>query len=99
MQRVTSTASKERINAQKEAAYAVRKGYTNKPANDIIIAKVRTTGDFNETAKIHFIPTPVNVDAVVFNDTHINQKRAHNVTGFQANSSIIEEMKKNALLG
>lgn len=81
MQRVNRTASKERINVQKETAYAARKGYTNKPANDIIIAKVRTAGGFNETAKIHFILTPVNVDAPVFNDTHITQKQAYNVTG------------------
>lgn len=64
------------------------KGYTSKIDNATIVEKLREAGGFKKTAKIHLVPTSINTEALTFDDTHINQERAHNITEKQAKQYI-----------
>ena len=52
--------------------------------NAIIEAEIREVGNLAKQAKIHLIPRPVNIDALDFDDAHVNQERGHNVTREEA---------------
>ena len=88
MRRIDYAAHRERINAQKRAAYAVRKGYANSTEDAIIIEKLRTAAKLPKAAVIHLKPTPIDVDSLTFDDTHINQESFHNVSEKQAKQYI-----------
>ena len=86
--RIDYAARKDVINAQKRAAYAVRKGYANDTKDAIIIEKLRTVAKLPKAAVIHLKPTPIDVDSLTFDDTHVNKQRSHNVSEKQAKQYI-----------
>ena len=88
MRRIDYAARKDAINAQKRAAWAVRKGYANDTKDAIIIEKLRTAAKLPNTAVIHLKPTPIDVDSLTFDDTHVNKQRSHNVSEEQAKQYI-----------
>lgn len=65
-------------------ATAQARGYAKAQKHAIIIEKLRKAGGFKKAAKIHLTPTPIDVDALGFDDEHINTQRAHHVTEAQA---------------
>lgn len=65
-------------------ATAQAKSYAKAQKHAIIIEKLRKAGGFKKAAKIHLTPTPIDVDALGFDDEHINTQRAHHVTEAQA---------------
>ena len=69
------------------ASWAV-KGYEKQQKDAIIKESLRVAGGFKKTAEIHLTPTPIDVDALTFDDAHINQERAHHVTEAQAKQYI-----------
>lgn len=70
-----------------KASWAV-KGYEKQQKDAIIKESLRAAGGFKKTAEIHLTPTPIDVDALTFDDAHINQERAHHVTEAQAKQYI-----------
>ena len=69
------------------ASWAV-KGYEKQQKDAIIKESLRVAGGFKRTAEIHLTPTPIDVDALTFDDAHINQEREHHVTEAQAKQYI-----------
>ena len=70
-----------------KASWAV-KDYEKQQNDAIIKENLRVAGGFKKTAEIHLTPTPIDVDALTFDDAHINQERAHHVTEAQAKQYI-----------
>ena len=64
------------------------KGYEKQQKDAIIKESLRVAGGFKRTAEIHLTPTPIDVDALTFDDAHINQEREHHVTEAQAKQYI-----------
>lgn len=52
--------------------------------SDILKENIRIAGNLAKTAKIHLIPTEINVAALGFDDKHINSEREHKVSEAQA---------------
>lgn len=57
---------------------------------DILIEKIRQAGNLKKTAQIHLNPRQIDIDSLLFDNTHINAERAHNVTQAQAKQWILE---------
>lgn len=69
------------------ASWAV-KGYEKQQKDAIIKESLRVAGGFKKTAEIHLTPTPIDVDALTFDDAHINAEREHRVSEEQAKQYI-----------
>ncbi len=81
-------ASKIRTKVQEKAVNGAVKDYTNGNEDAIIIKKLRDAANLPETATIHLEPVPIDVDALTFDDAHINKERHHNVSEKQAKQYI-----------
>lgn len=88
LRRVQYAKNKDRINAQKRAAYAKRKVYANSSENAIIIEKIRVAAKLPKNAVIHLEPISVDIDALAFDDVHINQESFHHIREEQAKQYI-----------
>ena len=67
----------------KEAA-ATYQEFEKQKKDAIIIEKIREAGNFKKAAEIHLTPTPIDINTLGFDDTHINKERDHSVTKEQA---------------
>ena len=64
------------------------KGYEKQQKDAIIIENLRTAAKLPKAAVIHLEPTKINVDALTFDDAHINAEREHRVSEEQAKQYI-----------
>lgn len=64
------------------------KDYEKQQKDAIIIENLRTTAKLPKAAVIHLEPTKINVDALTFDDAHINAEREHRVSEEQAKQYI-----------
>ena len=64
------------------------KDYEKQQKDAIIIENLRTAAKLPKAAVIHLEPTKINVDALTFDDAHINAERAHRVSEEQAKQYI-----------
>ena len=64
------------------------KDYEKQQKDAIIIENLRTAAKLPKAAVIHLEPTKINVDALTFDDTHINAEREHRVSEEQAKQYI-----------
>ena len=64
------------------------KGYEKQQKDAIIIETLRTAAKLPKAAVIHLEPTKINVDALTFDDAHINAEREHRVSEEQAKQYI-----------
>lgn len=64
------------------------KDYEKQQKDAIIIENLRTAAKLPKTAVIHLEPTKINVDALTFDDAHINAERKHRVSEEQAKQYI-----------
>lgn len=72
-----------------KASWAVKRIEKQKEY-DILIEKIRQAGNLKKTAQIHLNPRQIDIDSLLFDNTHINAERAHNVTQAQAKQWILE---------
>lgn len=64
------------------------KDYEKQQKDAIIIENLRTAAKLPKAAVIHLEPTKINVDALTFDDAHINAEREHRVSEEQAKQYI-----------
>ena len=64
------------------------KDYEKQKKDAIIIENLRTAAKLPKAAVIHLEPTKINVDALTFDDAHINAEREHRVSEEQAKQYI-----------
>ena len=64
------------------------KDYEKQQKDAIIIETLRTAAKLPKAAVIHLEPTKINVDALTFDDAHINAEREHRVSEEQAKQYI-----------
>lgn len=64
------------------------KDYEKQQKDAIIIENLRTAAKLPKAAVIHLEPTKINVDALTFDDAHINAEREHRVIEEQAKQYI-----------
>ena len=64
------------------------KNYEKQQKDAIIIENLRTAAKLPKAAVIHLEPTKINVDALTFDDAHINAEREHRVSEEQAKQYI-----------
>ena len=64
------------------------KGYEKQQKDAIIIENLRTAAKLPKAAVTHLEPTKINVDALTFDDAHINAEREHRVSEEQAKQYI-----------
>lgn len=64
------------------------KGYEKQQKDAIIIENLLTAAKLPKAAVIHLEPTKINVDALTFDDAHINAEREHRVSEEQAKQYI-----------
>lgn len=64
------------------------KDYEKQQNDAIIIENLRTAAKLPKAAVIHLEPTKINVDALTFDDAHINAEREHRVSEEQAKQYI-----------
>ena len=64
------------------------KGYEKQQKDAIIIENLRTAAKLPKAAVIHLEPTKINVDALTFDNAHINAEREHRVSEEQAKQYI-----------
>lgn len=64
------------------------KDYEKQQKDAIIIENLRTAAKLPKSAVIHLEPTKINVDALTFDDAHINAEREHRVSEEQAKQYI-----------
>ena len=64
------------------------KDYEKQQKDAIIIENLRTAAKLPKAAVIHLEPTKINVDALTFDDAHINAEREHRVSEGQAKQYI-----------
>ena len=64
------------------------KGYEKQQKDAIIIENLRAAAKLPKAAVIHLEPTKINVDALTFDDAHINAEREHRVSEEQAKQYI-----------
>lgn len=64
------------------------KDYEKQQKDAIIIENFRTAAKLPKAAVIHLEPTKINVDALTFDDAHINAEREHRVSEEQAKQYI-----------
>ena len=64
------------------------KDYEKQQKDAIIIENLRTAAKLPKAAVIHLEPTKINVDALTFDDAHINAEREHHVSEEQAKQYI-----------
>ena len=64
------------------------KDYEKQQKDAIIIENLRTAAKLPKAAVIHLEPTKINVDALTFDDAHINAEREHRVSEKQAKQYI-----------
>lgn len=76
-------------SAAGKASWAVKRIEKQKEY-DILIEKIRQAGNLKKTAQIHLNPRQIDIDSLLFDNTHINAERAHNVTQAQAKQWILE---------
>ena len=68
---------------RKQAAGAAR-AFAKAEKDAILIENLRKAGNLQRTAQIHLTPKEIDVDALSFDDKHINGERHHNITEEQA---------------
>lgn len=94
MRRAQYAKNKDKINAQKRAAYAAKrerdkkKTFSKEEEYDILIEKIRTVGKIPKTAQIHIPPVAIDVDSLRFDEEHVNQERHHHVSESDAKKYI-----------
>lgn len=80
--------SRERVQGfgRSEAAKAAwaNKAFAKAEKDAILIENLRKAGNLQKTAQIHLTPKEIDVDALSFDDKHINAERHHNITEAQA---------------
>lgn len=64
------------------------KDYEKQQKDAIIIENLRTAAKLPKAAVIHLEPTKINVDALTFDDAHINAEREHRISEEQAKQYI-----------
>ena len=64
------------------------KDYEKQQKDAIVIENLRTAAKLPKAAVIHLEPTKINVDALTFDDAHINAEREHRVSEEQAKQYI-----------
>ena len=64
------------------------KDYTGIRKDAIIIENLRAAANLPKAAVIHLEPTPIDVDTLTFDDSHVNAERSHCVSEEQAKQYI-----------
>lgn len=102
MRRIDYAANRERINAQKRAAYAVRKAYTNQAASAILDAsnKIGVNPDVNFVCKLDkelykVITEDIRTDEVIITDERIQHIQERHPDDYERFSAYLAEIVQN----
>ena len=102
MRRIDYAANRERINAQKRAAYAARKAYTNQAASAILDAsnKIGVNPDVNFVCKLDkelykVITEDIRTDEVIITDERIQHIQERHPDDYERFSSYLAEIVQN----
>lgn len=102
MRRIDYAANRERINAQKRAAYAARKAYTNQAASAILDAsnKIGVNPDVNFVCKLDkelykVITEDIRTDEVIITDERIQHIQERHPDDYERFSAYLAEIVQN----
>lgn len=102
MRRIDYAANRERINAQKRAAYAARKAYTNQAAGAILDAsnKIGVNPDVNFVCKLDkelykVITEDIRTDEVIITDERIQHIQERHPDDYERFSAYLAEIVQN----
>lgn len=102
MRRIDYAANRERINAQKRAAYAARKAYTNQVASAILDAsnKIGVNPDVNFVCKLDkelykVITEDIRTDEVIITDERIQHIQERHPDDYERFSAYLAEIVQN----
>ena len=102
MRRIDYAANQERINAQKRAAYAARKAYTNQVASAILDAsnKIGVNPDVNFVCKLDkelykVITEDIRTDEVIITDERIQHIQERHPDDYERFSAYLAEIVQN----
>ena len=102
MRRIDYAANRERINAQKRAAYAARKAYTNQAASAILDAsnKIGVNPDVNFVCKLDkelykVITEDIRTDEVIITDERIQHIQERHPDEYERFSAYLAEIVQN----
>lgn len=102
MRRIDYAANRERINAQKRVAYAVRKAYTNQAASAILDAsnKIGVNPDVNFVCKLDkelykVITEDIRTDEVIITDERIQHIQERHPDDYERFSAYLAEIVQN----
>lgn len=102
MRRIDYAANRERLNAQKRAAYAARKAYTNQAASAILDAsnKIGVNPDVNFVCKLDkelykVITEDIRTDEVIITDERIQHIQERHPDDYERFSAYLAEIVQN----